>query len=176
MTQDLRYPIGRFEPPAEIASEDRGRYTREIERLPAQMRAAVSGLDDGQLDTPYRPEGWTVRQVAHHVPDSHMNSYVRFRLALTEDEPTIRPYFEDRWATLPDASRAPVAVSLDLLDALHRRWVLLLEGIEPDQWPRTFRHPERGLMTIEGNLALYAWHGRHHVAQITALRERMGWR
>ncbi len=173
---DPRYPIGPFEEPAQIAGEDRARCIREIERLPALMRTAVSGLDDAQLDTPYRPEGWTLRQVVHHVPDSHLNSYVRMRLALTEDEPTIRPYFEDRWATLPDASRAPVAVSLDLLEALHRRWALLFEGIEPAQWSRSFRHPERGLMTIEGNLALYAWHGRHHAAQITALRERMGWR
>lgn len=173
---DLRYPVGRFEEPAEIAAEDRARYVRELERLPAEMRAAVRGLDDAQLDTPYRPGGWSVRQVVHHVPDSHMNSYVRMRLALTEEEPTIRPYFEERWATLPDASGAPASVSLDLLDALHRRWALLLHALEPEQWLRPFRHPERGRMTVQGNLALYAWHGRHHVAQITGLRARMGWR
>jgi uncharacterized damage-inducible protein DinB len=173
---DLRYPVGPFEEPAEIAAEDRARYIREIERLPGEMRAAVAGLQDPQLDTPYRPGGWSARQVVHHVPDSHLNSYVRMRLALTEDEPTIRAYFEDRWATLPDASRAPVAVSLDLLDALHRRWALLLHALEPGQWLRAFRHPERGRMTVQGNLALYAWHGRHHVGQILALRSRMGWR
>jgi uncharacterized damage-inducible protein DinB len=173
---DPRYPVGNFEPPAHVDVEDRARYIREIERLPAQMRAAVAGLHDAQLDTPYRDGGWTIRQVVHHLPDSHMNSYVRFRLALTEDEPTIRPYFEDRWATLPDASRAPVAVSLDLLEALHKRWALLLHAIEGDQWKRTFRHPERGLMTIETNLALYAWHGRHHLGQVTSLLARQGWR
>jgi len=172
---DPRYPIGPFEEPAEIQVEDRARYIREIERLPGEMRGVVSGLDEARLDTPYRPGGWTVRQVVHHVPDSHMNSYVRMRLALTEEEPTIRPYFEDRWATLPDASGAPVGVSLDLLEALHRRWALLLHAIEPQQWTRVFRHPERGLVTLQGNLALYGWHGRHHVAQIASLRQRMGW-
>jgi hypothetical protein len=172
---DLRYPIGPFEEPAEIATEDRARYMREIERLPSELRAAVAGLDEAQLDTPYRPGGWTLRQVVHHLPDSHMNSYVRMRLALTEDEPTIRPYFEDRWAALPDASRAPVAVSLDLIEALHRRWALLLHAVEPEQWVRVFRHPERGLVTLHGNLALYGWHGRHHVAQIHSLRSRRGW-
>ena len=176
MSPDLRYPIGPFEELAEIGPEDRSRYMRELERLPAEMRAAVAGLTDEQLDTRYRPGGWTLRQVAHHVPDSHMNSYVRMRLALTEDEPTIRPYFEDRWAKLPDASRAPVGLSLDLLEALHGRWVFMLRGIEPEQWIRTFRHPERGTATLQANLALYAWHGRHHVAQITSLRARQGWR
>ena len=173
---DPRYPVGRFEEPAEIETEDRARFIREIERLPGEMRAAVASLDDAQLDTPYRPEGWTLRQVVHHVPDSHMNSYVRMRLALTEDEPQIKPYLEERWATLPDASRAPVAASLDLLAGLHARWALLLHALEPEQWLRSFRHPQRGLVTLQGNLALYAWHGRHHVAQITSLRARMGWR
>ncbi|HET7291937.1 MAG TPA: putative metal-dependent hydrolase [Vicinamibacteria bacterium] len=174
--EDLRYPIGPFEAPTEIAPEDRTRFIGELERLPAAMRAALAGLSDEQLETPYRPGGWTLRQVAHHVPDSHMNSYVRMRLALTEDAPTIRPYFEDRWARLPDSSRAPVSLSLDLLEALHGRWVFLLRGIGDDEWRRAFRHPERGLVTLEGNLALYAWHGRHHVAQIASLRERSGWR
>jgi len=175
-SHDLRYPIGPFEEPAEIGPVDRWRYIREIERLPSAMRQAVAGLSEEQLDTPYRPGGWTLRQVAHHVPDSHMNSYVRMRLALTEDEPTIRPYFEDLWARLPDASLAPVGLSLDLLEALHGRWAFLLREIEPEQWLRKFRHPERGTVTLQGNLALYAWHGRHHTAQITTLRARKGWR
>jgi uncharacterized damage-inducible protein DinB len=172
---DLRYPIGPFEEPAEVRSEDIFRWIRELERLPAAMRLAVAGLSEAQLETPYRPGGWTLRQVAHHVPDSHMNSYVRMRLALTEDQPTIRPYFEDRWATLADASRAPVGLSLELLEALHARWTYMLHEITPEQWLRTFRHPERGSVTLQGNLALYAWHGRHHVAQITSTRERLGW-
>jgi len=139
------------------------------------LRAALSGLSEEQLATPYRPGGWTLRQLAHHVPDSHMNSYVRFRLALTEDEPTIKPYLEDKWAELSDAQSAPVELSLSLLDALHARWILLLRSIADDGWQRTFRHPELGLMTLEKNLALYAWHGRHHVAHVTSLRERKGW-
>jgi hypothetical protein len=175
MDEDLRYPIGRFEPLAQAGPDDRARLIRTIAETPAALRAAVAGLREPQLDTPYRPEGWTIRQVVHHLPDSHINSYLRFRLALTEDEPTIRPYFEDRWAELPESRSAPVAVSLDLLEALHRRFVLMLRAIEPEQWQRRFLHPERGPMTLERNLALYAWHGPHHVAQITALRERMGW-
>lgn len=135
----------------------------------------VAGLNDQQLDTPYRPGGWTVRQLAHHVPDSHLNSYVRFRLALTEDEPTIKPYYEDRWAELPDARTAPIHTSLALLGSLHERWVLLLRSMAPEQFARTFRHPELGLMTLDKNLALYAWHGQHHVAHIAGLRERMRW-
>ncbi len=175
-SSDLRYPIGPFEEPAEIRPEDRSRFIRELERLPEELRAAVGGLSEAQLDTPYRPAGWTLRQVAHHVPDSHLNSYVRMRLALTEDAPTIRPYFEDRWAELPDSSRAPVGLSLELIEALHGRWAFMLRRLEPEQWTRTFRHPERGTVTLQGNLALYAWHGRHHVAQITSLRARLGWR
>jgi DinB family protein len=174
MSPDLRYPIGPFEEPAEIRPEDISRYIRELERVPAAMRQAVAGLSETQLETQYRPGGWTLRQVAHHVPDSHLNSYVRMRLALTEDEPTIRPYFEDRWAALADASRAPVGLSLDLLEALHARWTFMLREITPEQWLRTFRHPERGTVTLQGNLALYAWHGRHHVAQIASARQRLG--
>ena len=175
MKPDLRYPIGPFEEPSEIGPADLSRYIREIERLPDEMRHAVAGLSEEQLETPYRHGGWTLRQVAHHVPDSHMNSYVRMRLALTEDEPTIRPYFEDRWATLPDSLRAPVGVSLDLLEALHERWAFMLRETSPEQWLRTFRHPERGTLTLQANLALYAWHGPHHIAHITRLREREGW-
>jgi uncharacterized damage-inducible protein DinB len=135
----------------------------------------VKGLSAQQLDTPYREGGWTVRQVVHHVPDSHLNSYIRFKLALTEEEPTIRPYMEDRWAELPEARTAPIELSLSLLEDLHKRWILMLRAIQPTEWKRTFRHPEIGPMTLEKNLALYAWHGRHHVAHVTALRERMGW-
>jgi hypothetical protein len=136
----------------------------------------VKGLSAQQLDTPYREGGWTVRQVVHHVPDSHLNSYIRFKLALTEEDPTIRPYMEDRWAELPEAKTAPIELSLSLLEDLHKRWMLMLRAIQPAEWKRTFRHPEIGPMTLEKNLALYAWHGRHHVAHVTALRERMGGR
>ncbi len=140
------------------------------------LRSAVKGLSDPQLDTPYRPGGWTVRQVVHHVPDSHLNSYTRVRLALTEDEPTIKPYLEDRWAELQDARSAPVEVSLRLLECLHARWIGLFRSLDEAQWKRTFRHPELGVVSLEKNAALYAWHGRHHVGHIMALRERMGWK
>ena len=139
------------------------------------MRAAVAGLNDEQLNTEYRPEGWTVRQVVHHVPESHLNSYLRFKLALTEEEPVIKPYFEDRWAKLDDALNAPVELSLNLLDTLHQRWVWFLRSLKPSDFQRTFRHPELGVVSLDKNVALYAWHGRHHVAHITSLRERMGW-
>ena len=139
------------------------------------MRAAVAGLTPEQLDTPYRPGGWTVRQVVHHVPDSHINSYVRFKLALTEEEPTIKPYDEARWAKLADTATTPVEVSLTLLDSLHSRWVPLLQSLTEADFARQFRHPELGMVRLDRNLALYAWHGKHHVAHITSLRERMGW-
>jgi uncharacterized damage-inducible protein DinB len=135
----------------------------------------VKGLTDEQLDTPYRSGGWTVRQVVHHVPDSHLNSYVRFKLALTEDNPTIKPYEEGRWAELSDSNSTPVEVSLTLLESLHDRWVRLLRSLTPEQWKRTFRHPELGEMTLEKTLALYAWHGKHHVAHITELRKERSW-
>ena len=172
---DPSFPVGRFVAPEAITSADRERFLVEIEETPARLRAAVSGLTEAQLDTPYRDGGWTVRQVVHHLPDSHLNSYTRFRLALTEDEPTIRPYQEDRWAELPDARTAPVEISLALLESLHRRWVLLLRSLTPEQWALRFRHPDLGTVPLERNLALYAWHGRHHVAHITSLRERRGW-
>jgi uncharacterized damage-inducible protein DinB len=172
---DLRYPIGPFEFAGPISDDDRRASIGKIEELPARMRAAVASLSEKQLDTPYRPEGWTVRQVVHHVPESHLNSYTRFKLALTEDEPTIKPYFEDRWAELADAREAPIELSLDLLESLHRRWVWFLRSLKPEDFERTFRHPELGLVSLDKNVALYAWHGQHHVAQITALRERLGW-
>lgn len=172
---DLRYPIGEFKFEAPLTDDERKACIAKIEETPARMRAAVLGLNEEQLDTPYRPEGWTVRQVVHHVPESHLNSYTRFKLALTEDEPIIKPYFEDRWAELDDARTAPIALSLGLLDALHRRWVWFLRSLKQEDFQRTFRHPELGVVSLDKNVALYAWHGQHHVAQITSLRERMGW-
>jgi len=172
---DNRYPIGKFHfegPPSEA---QRASLINDIEQAPAALRAAVKGLTPDQLETHYREDGWTVRQVAHHVPDSHMNAYVRFKLALTEDEPTIKPYAEDRWAQLTDTQSTPVEVSLALLESLHSRWVNLLRSLRSEDWKRTFRHPELGLVTLEKNLALYAWHGRHHIAHVSELRKRMGW-
>ncbi|MDE3109486.1 MAG: bacillithiol transferase BstA [Acidobacteriota bacterium] len=177
MERDLRYPIGKFHrPAAELTPGDRREFIDAIAQAPAQLSAAINVLSPTQLDTPYRPGGWTVRQVVHHLPDSHMNSYVRFKLALTEDEPTIKPYEEARWAELADSRDTPVEVSLALLENLHKRWVLLLRSLSPADWSRIFRHPELGPASLDHSLALYAWHGRHHVAHITALRERNGWR
>jgi len=172
---DLRYPIGTFSFQGSLSSQERQKLIDQIAATPENMRQAVSGLDDAQLDTPYRPEGWTVRQVVHHVPESHLTSYTRFKLALTEDEPTVKPYFEDRWAQLDDARLAPISLSLDLLDAVHARWVWFLRSLKQEDFQRTFRHPEIGIVSLDKNVALYAWHGPHHVAQITSLRERLGW-
>jgi len=172
---DLRYPVGEFRFPDLVSAEDLVLFIRQIAQAPADLRRAVAGLTDAQLDTPYRPGGWTVRQLAHHVPDSHINSYTRFRLALTEQEPVIKPYDEKRWAELPDSRTLPVEMSLALLENLHARWVALLRSLSEADWKRCFRHPELGLVSLENNAALYAWHGRHHVAHITALRSRMGW-
>lgn len=172
---DLRFPVGKFHYDGTASPEQKQAFLEQIAQTPAKLRAAVAGLDQAQFDTPYRPGGWTVRQVVHHVPDSHLNSYVRFKLALTEDEPTIKTYAEDRWAELPDNKETPVEVSLTLLDSLHDRWVRLLRSLTAEQWKRTFRHPELGPMSLEKTLALYAWHGRHHVAHITELRKRMSW-
>jgi len=172
---DLRYPVGPFKFEGTLSPEQRLILIDQIAATPDKMRAAVAGLSEEQLDTPYRPEGWTVRQVVHHVPDSHLNSYVRFKLALTEEHPTIRAYDENLWANTDDARTAPVEISLDLLEALHRRWVLFLRSFEDKDFSRTFNHPELGSVSVDKNVALYAWHGRHHVAHITSLRERMGW-
>ncbi|HXU07416.1 MAG TPA: bacillithiol transferase BstA [Blastocatellia bacterium] len=172
---DLRFPIGRFTLNGTPTDEAIQRAIDEIAEAPSKLRAAVEGLSAEQLDTPYRPGGWTVRQVVHHVPDSHLNSYCRFKLALTEEEPTIKPYHEDRWAELEDSRATPVEVSLALLESLHARWVALLKSLKPDDFQRTFRHPELGVVTLAKNVCLYSWHGRHHVAHITSLRERMGW-
>jgi hypothetical protein len=172
---DLRYPIGKFTYDGSLSEDQKLKFLTDIAHAPANLRMAVKGLSDQQLDTPYRPDGWTVRQVAHHVPDSHLNAYVRTKLALTEDEPAIKAYAEDRWARLADTQDTPVEVSLALLDSLHDRWVRLLRSLQPEQWKRTFLHPKLGPMSLEKNLGLYAWHGRHHVAHITSLRERNGW-
>ena len=174
--EDPRYPIGPFRFDGKADAGRRSRWIDEIAAAPAQLRSAIEGLTPPQLDTPYRDQGWTVRQVVHHVPDSHLNAYTRIKLALTEDEPTIKPYEEARWAELPDARTGPIEISLALLDALHRRWVLLLRELTPADFGRQFRHPEHGrTMSLDEVLALYAWHGRHHVAHITSLRRRMGW-
>jgi uncharacterized damage-inducible protein DinB len=172
---DLRYPVGKFKYDGPPSEEQKNAFLNDVAATPANLRAAVKGLSEAQFDTPYRPGGWTVRQVVHHVPDSHMNSYVRFKLALTEDEPTIKPYAEDKWAELADTKATPIEVSLTLLDSLHDRWVRLLRSLTPDDWKKTFLHPALGPMTLEKTLALYAWHGRHHVAHITELRGRMSW-
>ena len=172
---DPRYPIGRFEVPTEVTDTERAAFVDQIAALPGEIRQAVAGLDDSKLDTPYREGGWTIRQVVHHVPDSHLNAYTRFKLALTEPTPTIKTYEEARWAELPEARSAPITVSLALLDALHERWVLLLPVLAPAQFTRAFRHPEMGLMTLNQQVAMYAWHGRHHLAHIQSLRNRMGW-
>lgn len=174
---DLRYPVGPFVLEGEITAARRESWIGELAEAPTQLRAAVLGLSEPQFDTPYREGGWTVRQVVHHLPDSHLNAYVRFKLALTEENPTIRPYDEGRWAELPDTAGTQLGVSLMLLEALHRRWVVLLRALTESQWARTFFHPEQQKdVRLDRGLALYAWHGRHHVAHITALRDRMGWR
>ena len=172
---DLRYPVGQFAFEGTLSSEERLAMIDQIAATPERMREAVAGLSNEQLDTPYRPGGWTVRQVVHHVPDSHLNSYTRFKLAITEDHPTIRAYDENLWANLEDARNAPIDISLDLLEALHRRWVVFLRSFDEKDFSRTFQHPEIGVVSVDKNVALYAWHGRHHVAHITTLRERNGW-
>lgn len=175
MSEDLRYPTGRFSMPrGPLDPADRARVIDSIARTPGDLRAAVQDLADDQLDTPYRPGGWTLRQVVHHVPDSHLNAYTRLKLALTESSPTIRTYDEARWAELPD-SAGPIGVSLGLLELLHRRWVHLLERLPDAAWGRPLDHPEIGTLRVDQLLALYAWHGPHHVAHITTARARNGW-
>lgn len=172
---DLRYPIGEFKYAGSLTDDQRHECIAKIEETPARLRAAVAGLNEEQLATPYRPDGWSVRQVVHHLPDSHLNSYVRVKLALTQDHPTIIAYDENVWANLADAREAPIDASLDLLDALHRRWVSFLRSLKGADFQRTFNHPEIGVVSLDKNIALYAWHGPHHVAHITSLRERMEW-
>jgi uncharacterized damage-inducible protein DinB len=170
---DPRYPIGRWAAP-DAAPETAARLVDAIADAPARLRDAVAGLDDAQLDTPYREGGWTVRQLVHHVADSHMNAYVRVKLALTEDAPAIPAYDEAAWARLPD-SRLPVEPSLALVDALHARWAALLRASTPRELDRPYRHPEMGLVPVRTALGIYAWHGAHHTAHVTGLRSRMGW-
>jgi uncharacterized damage-inducible protein DinB len=172
---DDRFPVGRYERPGALGDEERRALIAQVAETPARLADAIGGWPDERLDTPYRDGGWTVRQVVHHLPDSHLNAYVRMKLALTEQEPAVKTYDEAAWADLPDSRDTPVAVSQALLDALHRRWVALMQAMTPEQWRRTIRHPEWGAMNMEELLALYAWHGRHHVAHVTRLAERMGW-
>jgi DinB superfamily len=174
MNVDLRFPIGKVQFVRNVSDAQRSSYIDAVAKTPARLREAVAGLNPAQLDEPYRPEGWTVRQVVHHLPDSHMNAFIRFKLALTEDVPTIKPYDEARWAELPDA-RAEIEPSLNLLENLHKRWDVLLRGMASGDFARKFNHPEAGTMTLDDYLQVYAWHGRHHVAHITSLREREGW-
>jgi hypothetical protein len=176
MTTDLRYPIGHFVLEGEISEEQRLIWISDIAQLPVQLAAALEGLDVDQLDTPYRPEGWTVRQVTHHIADSHLNSFTRFKLALTEDQPAVKPYYEERWALLADTLQAPVEQSVALIAALHDRWVYLLRSMTSVDFARTFYHPESlKVYRLDAVLGTYSWHGRHHLAHIIALRERMGW-
>ncbi len=172
---DLQYPIGKFEWTGESSEEKRRGCIAAIEEAPAKFRAAVKGLTAKQLDTPYRPGGWTVRQLVHHLPDSHMNAYVRFKLALTEDKPTIKPYEQELWANLADTKTTPIETSLALLESLHERWAALLRSLTAADFARTFLHAEMGEVSLDKTLGLYAWHGAHHTAHITSLRQRMGW-
>ena len=173
---ELRYPIGKFDFDAPINDADYPKLITAIAEAPVALRSAVAGLTRDQLETRYRPGGWTVKQVVHHVPDSHLNAYTRFKLALTENEPTIKPYDEAAWAELPDSRKVPMEVSLDLLDALHLRWVALLRSMDTADFNRGLRHPEHGrVLTLRQMLGLYAWHGRHHVAHITSLKKRESW-
>jgi len=175
MSNDLSYPIGDFDRNYDVSPSARAGRIETIRDLPDAVATAVSGLNDAQIDTEYRPGGWTVRQAVHHIADSHSNSLTRFKLALTEDEPpTIKPYFEDRWAELAD-SKLPIEVSLQMIEAIHQRWSVLLDSMTDADFTKSFIHPETGEWTLEGALALYAWHSRHHTAHITNLRERMGW-
>ncbi len=171
---DARYPIGKFERPEMITPDDRLAAIASLAELPEELRNAVDGMDSARLNTPYREGGWTVRQLVHHIADSHMNAFIRVRLALTEDWPTITTYDENAWAVLHD-STAPVEWSLELIESLHARWVMLLQSLSEEQWMRGFRHPEHGPMSVEMATLVYAWHSRHHVAHITHLRSKEGW-
>jgi uncharacterized damage-inducible protein DinB len=173
--ESLMYPIGKFQFDGAVSSGQREAWIGDIEQAPRQLREAVAGLTGEQWSTPYRPGGWTVKQVVHHLADSHMNSIVRFKLALTEVSPVIKPYEEAQWALLPDSADTEAEVSLVLLESLHKRWVVLLRSMKEEDYARTFRHPESGVVRLDRNLGIYAWHGRHHIAHITGLRERMGW-
>ena len=174
--QQLRYPIGKFQVLKNISPDNIKKWIDEIEALPPQIRQAIADWSDEQLDTPYRPQGWTVRQVIHHIADSHINSYVRFKWTLTEDKPTIKAYNEKLWAELPEAKTGPVDLSLYILDALHRRWVVMLRQLSASDLKRIFVHPESSAtISLEVLISLYAWHGKHHLTHITSLKKRKGW-
>jgi len=172
---DFRYPVGKFQPEPELNDVSRQNLIKQIGEAPAKLREAIKGLTEEQLDAPYRPGGWTVRQVVHHIPDSHMNAYIRFKLGMTEQEPPVKPYKENLWAELVDAKSSPIEPSLTLLESLHQRWTVFLRSMATADFARTVNHPENGIMTLDRVLQLYAWHGQHHVAHITSLRERMDW-
>lgn len=172
---DLRFPNGKFVLPAQFTKESRQRAIETIAETPTMLRDAVLGLDEDQLDMPYREGGWTLRQVVHHLPDSHVNAYIRLKLALTEPAPVIKPYDEAAWANLVDTTAVPIDVSLDLLEAVHRRWVALMRAMKDEDFRREYVHPDTGRHALDHLLALYAWHGPHHVAHITTTRARMGW-
>lgn len=171
---EANYPIGHYQYDGQITANIIDKWIQDIEELPVLLQNAVKDLNDNQLDTPYRMGGWTIRQVVHHVADSHLNAYGRFKLALTEDQPIIKPYDQEKWAELPD-STLPVTISLSLLDALHKRWVTLLRTLTPSELEKTFIHPESGEVSVGKNIGIYSWHGRHHLAHITSLRSRKGW-
>lgn len=173
---DNRYPIGQFKVDTEITDDVRNRWINEIIETPRKLRKTVESLTQEQIDTPYRPGGWTVRQVVHHLADSHLNGYIRFKLALTEEQPTIKLFYEDRWATLKDYQIMDVELSLVFMEVLHQRWYTLLISLEPDDFHRTFYNPESGIVSLNTALGLYAWHGRHHIAHITSLCELMNWK
>ncbi len=174
MSEDLRFPIGQFDKNIEVTPELRNGFIQTIADLPEKLKSATSDLSDEQLDTPYRPEGWTVRQTVHHVADSHLNSFIRFKLALTEDAPTIRPYYEDRWAELAD-SKMPIDVSMKIIEGIHLRWANLLNSMSDEDFKKLLIHPESGEWTLEKMLGLYDWHSKHHTAHIMKLRERQNW-
>jgi len=174
--ETLKYPIGKFQRPADLSPDRVAEWVNDIEQLPQQLRASIAGFSEEQINTPYRPEGWTVRQLIHHIADSHMNSYIRYRWTLTEDNPTIKAYHQSAWGDLPDCKSEPVEVSLSILEGVHQRWVTLLKSFGPAEWKRTFFHPEsEQQFTLDLNTAIYSWHGKHHLAHIEALKNRKGW-
>lgn len=175
MSEDLRFPIGDFQISTEVTPEMREKFIRTIAELPLKIRAALRDLEDEQINTPYRPEGWTVRQLVHHIADSHINSFCRFKLGLSEDTPTIKPYDEASWAEMADVKNAPIDLSLGIIDGIHARWAMLLKSMSDEDFERKINHPQRGTMSLNSMLALYDWHSRHHTAHITNLRERNNW-
>ena len=168
----LKYPLGEFEPPKEVTQNDIERWIQEIQIFPGNLRRTIEKLSEKQLSAPYRPGGWQVRQLVHHVCDSHLNAYIRFKLTLTEDQPTIKPYDQTRWAELPDNDKIPIGDSLDFLELLHKRWVILLKALQPEDFERQLNHPESGVHSLKRYLGLYAWHGNHHLAHITGALQR----